>query len=150
MFNQKKYMKQYREDNYEKIKERQRQYNKKHCKEIRENCKKYYKEHHEELLKKAKQYAKDNHEKRIKYMKQYREERSGWINDYKLSKGCSICGYNKCAAALDFHHPNDDKEFTIAKFRNKNISIEKIKLEIEKCEVLCCRCHRELHFKKMK
>ena len=27
-----------------------------------------------------------------------------FIQRYKLMMGCSICGYNKCAGALDFHH----------------------------------------------
>lgn len=57
---------------------------------------------------------------------------------------CSKCGYCECIAALDFHHldPNE-KEINLAK--NVNIHI-KLK-EIEKCILLCCRCHRELHWK---
>ena len=28
----------------------------------------------------------------------------------KIERGCDICGYNKNAAALEWHHPNQDKE----------------------------------------
>ena len=89
---------------------------------------------------------KKNRDRILEQDKQYRKERREWINNYKLSKGCKVCGYNKCAAALDFHHPNDDKEFTIASnlWKNKEVVLE----EIEKCEILCKNCHAELHEKR--
>lgn len=61
----------------------------------------------------------------------------------KLQHGCSICGYNKCAAALEWHHPGQNKEGNPSDFK----SIEKFFLEIEKCEVVCANCHREIHSK---
>jgi len=56
--------------------------------------------------------------------------------------GCAICGYNKNAAALDFHHldPNE-KELKIG---NPH-AVERLLKEIEKCIVLCANCHREIH-----
>lgn len=45
---------------------------------------------------------------------------------------------------LSFHHRNsNEKEFTISKIRNHRLS--KIEKEVTKCELLCERCHRELH-----
>lgn len=67
--------------------------------------------------------------------------------DYKGGK-CSVCGYNKCNAALDFHHldPNE-KDFSISQF--KRVSWEQNKNEIicelDKCILVCSNCHRELH-----
>lgn len=57
---------------------------------------------------------------------------------------CSICGYSKCYAALEFHHldPNE-KEYVISNMRNHNIS--NLKKEIDKCILLCANCHREVH-----
>ena len=69
----------------------------------------------------------------------YKEKRQ-YINEYKLSKGCKVCGYNKCVSALDFHHDNGEKEFNISRCSN----LEKIKIEIMKCAVLCKNCHAEL------
>lgn len=31
--------------------------------------------------------------------------------EYKISLGCSKCGYNACGEALDWHHCNNDKEY---------------------------------------
>ena len=65
--------------------------------------------------------------------------------EYKGSE-CSICGYNKCEAALDFHHlDSTQKDFTISKARVCSFN-EKVKLELDKCILLCANCHRELHF----
>jgi hypothetical protein len=36
--------------------------------------------------------------------------------EYKGGK-CADCGYDRCVAALQFHHPNGDKAFGIAPLR---------------------------------
>lgn len=70
------------------------------------------------------------------------EENRKWINDYKISKGCSVCGYKSHAAALDFDHlERSDKKFTIGK-RLGGLSKERLLAEIEKCRILCANCHR--------
>lgn len=70
------------------------------------------------------------------------------IKEYVLSikTECKVCGYNKCKAALDFHHidPNE-KDDRILNLINRKKSLEVIQKEIDKCVVLCCRCHREVH-----
>jgi len=56
---------------------------------------------------------------------------------------CVVCGYNKYEGAMDFHHVNpEEKDFTIS--RHKNKSFEKIKKELDKCILLCNRCHQEV------
>jgi len=63
--------------------------------------------------------------------------------DYKGGK-CSICGYDKCVAALDFHHINPkEKEFA---FHGLTASWKKAEKELNKCALLCANCHRELHY----
>lgn len=62
---------------------------------------------------------------------------------YKGGK-CSICGYDKCNTALEFHHTDpSNKEIEIS--CNKNPSWDKLKIELDKCVILCANCHRELH-----
>jgi hypothetical protein len=57
---------------------------------------------------------------------------------------CMICGYNKCTAAMEFHHlDRDDKDSNIAEVRT--CSLRTIKEELDKCILVCCRCHREIH-----
>lgn len=59
---------------------------------------------------------------------------------------CTICGYDKTIAALDYHHidpSQKDKQLSIA-MRN-GYAWSKIVEEARKCTIVCCRCHRELH-----
>lgn len=61
-----------------------------------------------------------------------------------LGGSCSVCGYNKCQAALDFHHKDpEQKEFQISKYRKRVTLLE----ELKKCEILCKNCHTEKHEK---
>ena len=65
--------------------------------------------------------------------------------DYKGGK-CEKCGYEGCPDALEFHHldPNK-KDFGIGE-KGYTRSFEEVKKELDKCILLCCRCHRELHY----
>ena len=63
-----------------------------------------------------------------------------------LGGKCVQCEYDKCPAALDFHHINpEEKEFRLSgsKMRRK---FETLVKEAEKCMLLCANCHRELHY----
>lgn len=69
------------------------------------------------------------------------KERKRIFVEYKGGK-CQRCGYDKYIGALDFHHTNpDEKEFLI----NRNLSLERMKVELDKCILLCSNCHREEH-----
>ena len=64
---------------------------------------------------------------------------------YKVSLGCSKCGYNKFGGSLDFHHVNpQDKERRIER-RHWFLQTELIKQELAKCVLLCKNCHYEEH-----
>ena len=82
-------------------------------------------------------------EYRKKHLAKIKIEQEYWDN-YKLTKGCSICGYNKCARALDFHH-NGDKTESISRLIRGTLDREKVTIEVNKCIVVCANCHRELH-----
>ena len=60
-----------------------------------------------------------------------------------LGGKCCICEYNKCNAALEFHHKGN-KEGSLAKMI-RDISKQKALKELKKCILLCANCHRELH-----
>ena len=75
--------------------------------------------------------------------KQRKEKKQKAIN--LLGGKCSICGYDKCNRALEFHHlDTSKKEFTIS---NKSFSWEKIEKELLKCILVCANCHAEIHEK---
>lgn len=64
--------------------------------------------------------------------------------NYKGNK-CSKCGYDTCTAALEFHHIDPkNKEFSISA-KGYTRSWDKVKEELDKCELVCANCHRELH-----
>ena len=63
------------------------------------------------------------------------------------NKNCYKCGYNKCDAALTFHHTNkNEKSFLISDIKRiktlQNLK-EEIVNEINKCIILCSNCHNE-------
>lgn len=65
--------------------------------------------------------------------------------DY-LGGKCVRCGYDQHIAALEFHHPDPSiKELTVGKLLNTQW--ERIKEELDKCELLCSNCHRIEHTK---
>jgi DNA-directed RNA polymerase subunit RPC12/RpoP len=64
--------------------------------------------------------------------------------EYKGGK-CERCGYDKCQAALEFHHKDPSKkDFTIAHAKQRSFNDE-IKQELDKCILVCSNCHREVH-----
>lgn len=61
----------------------------------------------------------------------------------KLGNKCCKCGYNKCEAALEFHHTDpNEKDFVLA---GAKYGKEKMLKELEKCILVCANCHREIH-----
>lgn len=63
-----------------------------------------------------------------------------------LGGKCSICGYCKSMRSLTFHHKDpSQKDFSIGK--HKNLQWETVRLELDKCLLLCANCHGELHEK---
>lgn len=69
-----------------------------------------------------------------------RSEQLNFIRNYKLEKGCSICGFKGHFAALQFDHLDlKEKSFNVS--RGHLNSMNKIMEEISKCRVLCANCH---------
>lgn len=60
-----------------------------------------------------------------------------------LGGGCQMCGYNRCDAALDFHHRDPTTKTTRAALLT-SLVWEKVLEEIKKCDLLCSNCHREV------
>ncbi len=65
-----------------------------------------------------------------------------FVRNYKLENSiCTDCGISYPPHILDFDHLGD-KKFQIGGNNHKGRSIDSIKKEIEKCEIVCSNCHR--------
>ena len=72
----------------------------------------------------------------------WKKDKKKKLIEYKGGK-CQICGYDRCEQALDFHHIDpSQKDFDIS---SNSYSFEKMKIEADKCALLCSNCHREVH-----
>ena len=77
--------------------------------------------------------------------------RMAWKMEY--GGKCTVCGYNKCMAALEFHHrepgnKDNGPSDIIGKYNPKTANLENINFvytELDKCDLLCANCHREIH-----
>lgn len=96
---------------------------------------------------KDREYYKNNSERPSKLKERkhriYKENRE-FIRGYLQAHPCEHCGFTDIRA-LDFHHKDPtQKEYNISMMLY--FSQERIKLEIEKCSVLCSNCHRIEHY----
>lgn len=62
-------------------------------------------------------------------------------------KSCWICGYDLDTRVLDFHHLDPkSKKFNVNARTMSNFAWLAVFIEIKKCALLCCRCHREVEY----
>lgn len=74
-----------------------------------------------------------------KKARDYERKNRQYIFDYLKNHPCEQCGEAR-VATLQFDHINRlEKSFNISEGRKTGIN--KLKLEIEKCRVLCANCH---------
>jgi hypothetical protein len=91
----------------------------------------YHKYHHRQI-------SKSNSESVVSWRQKRKEKAVAY-----LGNKCSICGYDKCIATLEFHHKDPLlKEFQISA---KITSYERLIQELDKCILVCANCHREIH-----
>lgn len=91
-------------------------------------------------IKKLNKYEVYNNSK--KSVSDWRKRTKIKLVEYKGGK-CEVCGYDKMVSVLQFHHNNPlEKDFTIS---GKSWSYEKLRLEVDKCILLCANCHLEIH-----
>ena len=68
---------------------------------------------------------------------------------FYLGDRCKRCKYNRCEAALEFHHLyGKDKSYNVSS--GFNLPWKELKIELDKCMLVCCNCHKEIHHEKRK
>ena len=79
-------------------------------------------------------------------LKRRRNKKQLWLKTFKTGLRCLRCGESH-PACLHFHHRDPSlKTDHIQTMICSGYSIERILLEIKKCDVLCANCHSKLHF----
>ena len=118
MFDRKEYNKKYKKEHPDKTKDGDKKYRKKYKTEINE--------------KKRSERAKNI----ILWMNIIRE---------RGMDRCSCCGYDKCFAAIDFHHRQPTtKKRIISWIIQRPVTVDSL-VELDKTVSLCKNCHTEYH-----
>ena len=99
-------------------------------------CKKCQNEYVKGHYRKNKQQYLDKNKRR-------KNEARDYVIQSKKDGSCNVCGESRWWV-LDFHHI-DNKTDDVS--RMLNMGLKKIKIEINKCILLCANCHRDLHYK---
>jgi hypothetical protein len=61
---------------------------------------------------------------------------------------CQLCGYNQCAAALQFHHVDDTHKYDYSGSRgSRSAAPREVEEHPERFRLLCANCHIETHEK---
>lgn len=108
-----------------------------HCKECqRIYVRGHYEKNRDYYLKKAKE---RNVKRRAVICEVLREAKT---------RPCRDCGKTYPYWVMDFDHVRGKKKFSLAHAAG-SASIEVIKLEIKKCEVVCANCHRDRTHRRM-
>ena len=96
----------------------------------------------EDKLKYQREWYKKNRESVLLKVKLAKETKRDFVNNIKKEAKCK-CGETRWYV-LEFHH-RDEKEFSIAKALMDNLGYDRIKREIDKCDIICANCHKEFH-----
>lgn len=97
-------------------------------------CTRFYVREH--YIKNREYYLKKAHRNNSKLRKKVRE----YLWQYLSTYSCVDCG-EKDILVLEFDHRNN-KTIEIGKMVTGRYSLEKVKREVEKCDVRCANCHR--------
>ena len=79
-----------------------------------------------------------------KYAREYRQSRRDYVAEYKMKKGCEMCGFKaEHSCQLDLHHKDPSTKTYKGSHKSYDAgwSLERIDAELEKCLVVCKNCH---------
>lgn len=113
-----------------------------------EKCKECYRE-------RGRTYYHQNREKQsqlaILRKRKYKKERSEYVNEWKKDRPCQDCGNVYAPWVMDFDHREGEAEIgSISSLTGRStIRIERIKIEIGKCDLVCANCHRQRTYERM-
>lgn len=87
------------------------------------------------------QHYKNNKEAYKIKARKYKHDRLNFLWEIKLGNSCVDCGEHYHPIAMDFDHVSGNKSFAVGRSA-REVGVEKLLQEIEKCELVCANCHR--------
>lgn len=91
------------------------------------------------------EHYRKNKQKYIEQARLRKERNKKFVDEYKDSHSCLICGEDD-SSCLVFHHKNPDEKYSeVSRMVCNGNSIDNILKEIEKCVIICANCHMKLH-----
>lgn len=106
--------KEYREKNYEKIKEFKKKYNEENKEHIKEQTHSYYKEHKDEIKLKTKQYVEENKDKVKEYKDSwYQKNKEKILEKQKQTFVCECGSEVRCSGKAEHLKSNKHKNYVI-------------------------------------
>lgn len=101
----------------------------------REAARRHYEKNREAIIVRAREFTVLNREKLREYIRQVK------------SQACMDCGVSYPSCVMDFdHRDSKEKESNVASMIARSVGLERLKKEIEKCDVVCANCHRARTF----
>ena len=103
-----------------------------------ESSKKYYARHRDTIL--ARHRVKYNYAKVRAATLKHRAKRHLVLDWYKIAHPCVDCGEVDIVVLQFDHLPGFTKSWNVGGY-GRTMSLKKMLIEIEKCEVVCANCH---------
>lgn len=85
----------------------------------------------------------ENRDEYLARVRETRREKKDWLDSQKVK--CERCPETHIAC-LEFHHRNPAEKDFLLSVAVAKYSLDRIKAEAAKCDVLCSNCHRKHHY----
>jgi hypothetical protein len=121
-----------------------REWVKKNKEKVREYSKNYQSKKNIAKQPRIKKTAEELKEVHSKARKARIQRNRDYINSIKQENPCKNCGETHIACLAFHHRDKNEKEYSISNM--ENMSLETIKKEIAKCDMLCHNCHAKHHY----
>lgn len=93
-------------------------------------------------------YYKSNPKAFRKSKKRGVAKKKKYVQSILERSACADCG-NDDIVVLEFDHVTEDKFKGVMQLVNEGYSMQRLKDEIEKCEVVCANCHKRRTYKRL-
>lgn len=85
---------------------------------------------------------KEAHIQRVRIVDERRRIAASALLEEIKSHPCADCHVQYEPQAMDFDHVRGTKDFSLGEAAWRGYSLERIKAEVAKCDLVCANCHR--------